>query len=130
MRRRALRWLPHACLIGVGAVVAAAGCGSPAAVVVAEEDPALLQEILRRQEAPVAEARAHVSRLERDLRLAQMRRRMLERAGRHDLAADLGMEEHGLQAQLAGARRALTVTDEEHALAIYRQRGERAPSSP
>ena len=87
-----------------------------------------MQEILRRQEQRVAESRTLVSRFERELRLVQMRRRMLERAGRHDLADDLGMEEHGLQAQLAGARRALA--DEEDALAIYRRRGEPSATTP
>ena len=76
----------------------------------------------------MVEARAHVARFERELRLAQMRRRMLERAGRHDLAADIELEERGLQTQLSAARRALI--DEEDALSIYRRRGERTPASP
>ncbi|HEU5318758.1 MAG TPA: hypothetical protein VFX49_21775 [Chloroflexota bacterium] len=83
-----------------------------------------MQEILRRQEQRVTQARAHAAEFERELRLVQMRRRMLERAGRHDLAVSLETEEHGLQAQLAAARRALA--DEEDALAIYRRSGARA----
>jgi len=106
----------------------ATACGPPAAAIAVEEDPLLHQEIVRRQEQRVVEARAHVARFERELRLAQMRRRMLDRAGRHDLAADIELEERGLQTQLSAARRALI--DEEDALSIYRRRGERTPSSP
>ena len=103
-----------------------AGCVAPSATGVAQEDPALLQEILRRQEQRVAHARTELAKLERELRLLQMRRRMLERAGRHDLALALEYEEHGVRTQLAAARRA--IADEEDALAIYRRRA--APPPP
>lgn len=106
------------------ALVAAPACGPPSAAVEAEDDHRLMQEVLRRQEQRVAQARAHAAEFERELRLAHMRRRMLERAGRHDLAASLEMEEYGLETQLAAARRALA--DEEDALAIYRRSGARA----
>ena len=128
MRRRPL-FTVTAWRIGcIAAPVAAAACGPPAAAVVAQEDPTLLQEILRRQEERVAQARAEVEKLERELRMVQMRRRMLERAGRYDLATALEYEEHGLRAQLADAGRALA--DEEDALGIYRRRGEPVTTTP
>jgi len=126
MQRRLLLPMAHWCVAGLAALVVA--CGPPAAAVVQEEDPRLLQEVVRRQEQRVAEARAELAKLERELRLAQMRRRMLERAGRHDLAAAMELEEYGIQHQLGAARRALA--NEDDALAIYRHRGERRASGP
>ncbi len=82
-----------------------------------EEDPQLLQEVIQRQERRVAQARAEVAQLERELRMVQMRRRMLERAGRQDLALALESEEHMLEQRLAAAQR--VAADEEDALAIY-----------
>ena len=82
-----------------------------------EEDPQLLQEVIQRQERRVAQARAEVAQLERELRMVQMRRRMLERAGRQDLALALESEEHVLEQRLAAAQR--VAADEEDALAIY-----------
>ncbi|HET7768667.1 MAG TPA: hypothetical protein VFN74_07810 [Chloroflexota bacterium] len=128
MRRRPLFTVAAWRIAWSAAPLTATACGPPAAAVVAQEDPTLLQEILRRQEQRVVQATAEVEKLERELRLVQMRRRMLERAGRHDLATALGYEEHGLQAQLANAQRALT--DEEDALAIYRRRGEPSAATP
>jgi hypothetical protein len=49
--------------------------------------------------------------------MVQMRRRMLERAGRQDLALALESEEHALEQRLAAAQR--VAADEEDALAIY-----------
>ena len=72
----------------------------------------------------MAAARAEVTKLEGELRLVRMRLRMLERAGRHDLASAVASEEHGLRAQL---RHALAnVADEEDALSIYRGSGNRS----
>jgi len=85
-----------------------------------DEDPQLLQEVVKRQESRLSTAKADVGRLERELRMVQMRRRMLERAGRHDLAASLQFDQDALEFQLAAAVR--SVTDEQDALAIYRQR--------
>ena len=65
----------------------------------------------------MAQARAEVAQLERELRMVQMRRRMLERAGRQDLALALESEEHVLEQRLAAAQR--VAADEEDALAIY-----------
>lgn len=101
-----------------------ASCGPPAASAVPVEDGELLQEVLRRQARRVAQARGEVAQVERELRLVQMRRRMLERAGRHDLAAALDAEEHSLEQRLATAQRA--AADEEDALSIYRRQGDRA----
>src|SRR5687767_3911006 len=95
MRRRIL--LPGTCrslawLLLLGGTCVA--CGPPAAAAVPEEDAALVQEVLRRQEQRVTRARAEAAQLARELRLVEMRRRMLERAGRQDLAAALETEEH------------------------------------
>ena len=65
----------------------------------------------------MAQARAEVAQLERELRMVQMRRRMLERAGRQDLALALDGEEHALEQRLAATQR--VAADEEDALAIY-----------
>ena len=102
-----------------------AACGPPAATPLQGDDPALIQEVVSRQERRVTDARAQIAKLERELRMIRMRRRMLERAGRHDLASNLQIEEHGLESQLTHAQRA--AADEEDALLIYRSQPERPP---
>jgi hypothetical protein len=108
--------------VGLGA------CTPLAASIVPQEDFELLQEVIRRQERRVAQARAELAQAERELRMVQMRRRMLEQAGRHDLAAALETEERGLEQRRATLQRALA--DEEDALAIYRRRGTRVNAQP
>jgi len=107
-------------LVALAVPLALVACGPPSHAAVDDEDPKLLQEVVKRQEARVATAQADVVRLEREVRMVQMRRRILERAGGHDLASSLEYDEQSLQHQLAAAVR--SVTDEEDALAIYRRR--------
>jgi hypothetical protein len=106
-----------------------AACGPPAATTLQGDDPALLQEVVSRQERRVTDAQTQIAKLEHELRMIRMRRRMLERAGRHDLASNLEMEEHGLMSQLSNAHSA--AADEEDALVIYRNQSASAgPHSP
>ncbi|HET7767221.1 MAG TPA: hypothetical protein VFN74_00515 [Chloroflexota bacterium] len=99
VRRRLLLLVRGAQPLGSAALTltGVARCGPPSTAVDAEDDQKLLQEIRRRQEQRVAQARGQVAELEGELRLVQMRRRMLERAGRHDLAAAADLEEYGLR---------------------------------
>ena len=119
------RELPSALAVLLGAVGAPAlgllgsGCARPSAGTAdAAEDPALLQEVIRQQEQRVGHAREEVAQVEHELRMVRMRRRLLERAGRSDLAAALDYEERALEARLTNAQKALA--DAEAALAIYR----------
>ncbi len=95
------------------------GCARPSAGTVdAAEDPALLQEVIHQQEQRVGRAREEVAQVEHELRMVRMRRRLLERAGRSDLAAALDYEERALEARLTNVQKALA--DAEAALVIYR----------
>jgi hypothetical protein len=109
--------LPSLGLLTLGLL--SAGCSRPSAGTAdAAEDPALLQEVIRQQEQRVGSARDEVGQVEHELRMVRMRRRLLERAGRADLASALDYEERALEARLADTQKALA--DAEAALAIYR----------
>ena len=105
--------------LGLVSGLSAGGARPSSGTADAAEDPALLQEVIRQQEQRVGHARDEVGQAEHELRMVRRRRRLLERAGRIDLAVELEYEERTLESRLAGAQKALA--DAEAALDIYRR---------